>query len=91
MENAKSLPIADNQNPCDDIPKDEWLKPNYQHYPIWEEKDLQKFLKILEKLPETPRNIKHKTFIYISLISGARKGEVSALTEKTNEDDEEPL
>lgn len=68
------------KNPCDDIPHDEWTKPNYHHYPVWEEDDLQRFLRILETLPESPRNIKHKAMFYIALISGARKGELNALT-----------
>ena len=68
------------KNPCDDIPRDEWPKPNYHHYPVWEEEDLQKFLQILENLPETKSNVKNKTMFYLALISGARKGEFSALT-----------
>lgn len=67
-------------NPCDQIPRDEWPKPKYHHYPVWQENDLKKFIRIIEEIKESPRIIKHKTMFYLSLISGARKGEVSALT-----------
>ena len=68
------------KNPCDDIPKDEWPKPIYHRYPIWEESDLQKFLQILEDLPNRVYNVKHKAMFYLALISGARRGEIYALT-----------
>ena len=68
------------KNPCHDIPRDEWPKPNYHHYPIWEEESLQEFLKILESMPESPMNLKHKTMFYLALLTGARKGELTALT-----------
>lgn len=67
-------------NPCDDIPKDLRPRPRYHHYPIWEEEDLQKFMAIIGALPSTASNIKQKTMFYLSLLTGARKGEVSALT-----------
>ncbi len=68
------------KNPCDDIPKDERPKPNYHHYPIWEEEDLQRFLKILGALPDTKTNVKQKAIFYLGLLCGARSGEITALT-----------
>lgn len=68
------------RNPCEDIPHDEWPKPDYHHYPVWEEEDLGRFIQVLESLPETATTIKHKTMFYLALISGVRKGEMSALT-----------
>lgn len=68
------------KNFCDDIPKDERPKPNYHHYPIWQEDQLQEFLRIIEALPDSPRELKHKTMFYLALISGMRKGELSAIT-----------
>ena len=67
-------------NPCDDILKSDRPKPDYHHYPIWQEEDLKKFLEIVESLPDSPREIKHKTMFYVALMSGSRKGEFSALT-----------
>ena len=68
------------KNPCDDIPREDRPKPKYHHYPIWQEADLMKFLRVVDALPNSPKNIKHKTMFYLSLLTGARKGEVSALT-----------
>ena len=68
------------RNPCEDIPRDEWPKPNYHHYPVWEEEDLRKFLLIVEELPNYPRNLKHKAMFYLALLTGARKSELIALT-----------
>ena len=68
------------KNPCDDIPRDEWPKPKYHHYPIWEEDDLQNFLKLLNGLPDKPSDIKHKAMFYLALLCGARAGEIYALT-----------
>ena len=68
------------RNPCEDIPRDEWPKPNYHHYPVWEEEDLRKFLLIVEELPNYPRNLKHKAMLYLALLTGARKSELIALT-----------
>lgn len=68
------------KNPCTDIPHDEWPKPDYHHYPVWEEDDLKKFLQIIEELPNYPHNLKHKTMFYLALLTGARKSELIALT-----------
>ncbi|MCR5440339.1 MAG: site-specific integrase [Selenomonas sp.] len=68
------------KNPCRDIPRDEWPKPNYHHYPVWEEEDLQKFLRIVEELPDYPYILKHKAMFYLALLTGARKSEIIALT-----------
>ena len=68
------------KNPCKDIPKDERPKPHYHHYPIWEEEDLQRFLKILGDLPDNKANVKHKAMFYLGLLCGARSGEITALT-----------
>ncbi|WP_427112719.1 tyrosine-type recombinase/integrase [Megasphaera sueciensis] len=68
------------KNPCQDIPKENWPKPDYHHYPIWQEEDLQKFLQILDIIPNTPREVKHKTMFYLYLVTGARRGEICSLT-----------
>ena len=68
------------KNPCTDIPHDEWPKPDYHHYPVWEEEDLGRFLKIMEELPNYTYNLKHKTMFYLALLTGARKSELIALT-----------
>ena len=68
------------KNPCDDIPSRMKPKPNYHQHPIWEEDDLQRFLTILEYLPDTAINVKHKAMFYLALSSGARREEFSALT-----------
>ena len=41
---------------------------------------MQRFLQILETLPNKVSDVKHKAMFYLSLISGARAGEVTALT-----------
>ena len=68
------------KNPCDDIPREDRPKPKYHHYPIWQEEDLMKFLRVIDALPNSAATIKHKTMFYLSLLTGARKGEVCALT-----------
>lgn len=68
------------KNPCDDIPREDRPKPKYHHYPIWQEADLMKFLRVIDALPNSAATIKHKTMFYLSLLTGARKGEVCALT-----------
>lgn len=70
------------KNPCDDIPKAQRPKPKYHHYPIWQEDDLRKFIQIIESYDHSPMIVKHKTMFYLALITGARKGEFSALTWK---------
>lgn len=67
-------------NPCEDIPRKEWPKPHYRHYPIFEEDELQKFLSAVENIPETAHIIKNKAMLYFALITGCRKGELSALS-----------
>lgn len=67
-------------NPCAEIPKSEWPKPDYHHYPVWQEEDLQKFVQALDELPDTARNIKHKAMFYVALMSGTRSGELTSLT-----------
>lgn len=68
------------KNPCYAIPQKSWPKPKYTPHPIWQEDELQVFLTYLDSLPDTPVNIKHKTMIYLFLLSGARRGEICALT-----------
>ncbi len=69
-------------NPCDDIPKRFRPKPDYEHHPIWQEEDLKRFIGILESMPKTSVDIMHKTMFYLALQTGARWGEISALTWK---------
>ena len=68
------------KNPCKEIPKDQIVRPAYIHYPIWKQKELTRFLTILEEQEETFSFIKNKLMFYISLITGARKGEFMGLT-----------
>ena len=68
------------KNPCKDIPKDQIIHPQYEHYPIWNKESLTKFLSILENQEETLSFLKNKLMFYISLITGARKGEFMGLT-----------
>lgn len=68
------------KNPCYDIPQKAWPKPKYKRHPIWQEDTLQIFLNYLDSLPDTPVNIKHKAMFYLYLLSGARRGEICALT-----------
>ena len=67
-------------NPCDAIPKRLRPKPDYHQHPIWQEEDLQRCLGIMEKMPDTELNIKHKAMFYLALETGARREEISALT-----------
>jgi len=68
------------QNPCSLIPKDDIPKSNYRRFPIWQENDLQKFLSALEKVDNSPANIKYKLMVSLALLTGARRGEFMALT-----------
>lgn len=68
------------RNPCDDIPKGLIPYPDYHRHPIWQEDELKKFLLMLERLPNTALNVKHKAMFYLALVSGARREEFSALT-----------
>ena len=67
-------------NPCHDIPHEKWPKPDYHHYPIWQERDLRRFLQIIENLPENQTEVKHKAMFFMALITGIRKGELNAIT-----------
>lgn len=64
------------ENPCHHIARSDWPKPKYHRFPIWQEKDLEKFLSLIEVLPLNPRNVKHKAMFYIALLTGTRKGEL---------------
>lgn len=68
------------KNPCEEIPKRYRPRPDYHHYPIWQENDLRKFLKILDNLPDTPQEVKHQTMFYLYFLTGARRSELCALT-----------
>ena len=68
------------KNPCKEIPKDQIIKADYTHYPIWNKEELTKFLSVLEEQEETLAFLKNKLMFYISLITGARKGEFMGLT-----------
>ena len=68
------------KNPCHEIPKSQWPKPEYHHHPVWEEDDLHKFLLAIEELPENISNLKHKAMLYLALTGGMRKGEICGLT-----------
>ncbi|MGL5258383.1 MAG: tyrosine-type recombinase/integrase [Proteocatella sp.] len=68
------------ENPCYKIPKSERPRPEYHHHPIWNEMELKHFLQLVDELKDNPMNIKHQLMFYISLLTGARKGELCALT-----------
>ncbi len=67
-------------NPCNEIPKDERPRPAYQRLPIWNEQELKRFLLLLKGLKDSPTKIKQELMFYIALLTGARRGELSALT-----------
>lgn len=68
-----------NHNPCKEIPKDEKPRPDYHHYPIWQENELKKFLSIVEALPDKYHNVKYKTMFYTAIMTGLRLGELTGL------------
>jgi integrase len=68
------------QSPCSLIAKEDIPKPNYRQLPIWQEEDYQRFLQLLEKLDNTPVNVKHKLMVSLAALTGARRGEFMALT-----------
>ncbi|WIW69892.1 site-specific integrase [Anaerosinus gibii] len=68
------------ENPCRLIAKDDIPKANYRRLPIWQENDLKRFLATLEKISNSPRELKYKLMISLALITGARRGEFTALT-----------
>jgi integrase len=67
-------------NPCDLIPKGERPRPHYKRLPIWNESELKNFLDIISQLEDTQTEVKHKLMFHLALLTGARKGEFSALT-----------
>lgn len=73
------------ENPCNTIPTNEVPKPNYQHYPILQEHQLKRFLQVVDDLPDTPTELKHRLMLYFALMTGVRKGELSAVTWNDND------
>ena len=67
-------------NPIDDIPKDKRPKPNYKVKAILEDDQLATLLQKLFALNENGTTIKNQLFFYLALITGARSGELIALT-----------
>lgn len=67
-------------NPIDDIPKDKRPKPNYKVKPILEDNQLATLLQKLFSLKENGTSVKNQLFFYLALITGARSGELIALT-----------
>ena len=67
-------------NPIDDIPKDKRPRPNYKVKPILEDDQLGILLQKLFELKENVTNVKNQLFFYLALITGARSGELIALT-----------
>ena len=69
-------------NPCNQKTKKlVWLKAKSKRYPIWEKDELSKALKALDNEDnDTLPYLKNKLIFYISLGTGARKGEVLGLT-----------
>ena len=70
------------KSPCDKKTKKAvWLKAKSKHYPIWEEDILAKALIALDNEDtDTLPYLKNRLIFYISLTTGARKGEVLGLT-----------
>ncbi len=68
------------RNPIDDIPKDKRPKPNYKVKPILEDGQLATLLQKLFALKENGMTVKNQLFFYLALITGARSGELLALT-----------
>lgn len=69
-------------NPIDDIPKDKRPKPNYKIKAILEDDQLATLLQKLFALNENGTTVKNQLFFYLALITGARSGELIALTWK---------
>ena len=67
-------------NPIDDIPKDKRPKPNYKVKAILEDDQLATLLQKLFALNENGTTVKNQLFFYLALITGARSGELIALT-----------
>ena len=67
-------------NPIDDIPKDKRPKPNYKVKPILEDNQLALLLQKLFEMKECGMATKNQLFFYLALITGARSGELLALT-----------
>ena len=68
------------KNPCLEIPRSQWPKPEYHHHPVWNEDELHRFLSIIERLPASASNMKYKAMLYLALMGGMRKGEICGLT-----------
>ena len=67
-------------NPIDDIPRDKRPKPNYKVKPILEDNQLSILLQKLFDMKENGMAVKNQLFFYLALITGARTGELLALT-----------
>lgn len=66
-------------NPCSLIPKDERPRPVHKKRPIFQEKELRRFLQALFALPENAGNTKYRLLCYMDLFTGIRRGELFAL------------
>ncbi len=63
-----------------DTLQDKRPKPNYKVKPILEDDQLATLLQKLFELKENGTNVKNQLFFYLALITGARSGELLALT-----------
>lgn len=68
------------ENPCELLDPEERPRPKYHPAPIWQEADLKRFIQFLENLPDSRDTVQKKTIFYLFLITGIRRGELSALT-----------
>lgn len=68
------------ENPCELLDPEERPRPKYHPAPIWQEADLKRFIQFLEDLPDSRDTVQKKTIFYLFLITGIRRGELSALT-----------
>lgn len=67
------------QNPCKGLSQEEIPRPDYHHAPIWQKKELAIFIQHLEEIPDTYHNFQKKVMLYLFLMTGMRKGELSVL------------
>lgn len=69
-----------NSNPCEKIPRNERPKPSYKSTEIYQEPELGKFLQQMERLKDTPNNVKYKLMVHLALLNMLRRGEIFGIT-----------
>lgn len=66
-------------NPCTLLSIDERPKPNYHKRAAYEKAEITTLLSAYENLPNTLLYTQQKAALYLALITGARRGEITAL------------